>query len=182
MKQIVTMILIAAGLLAHGQKGVPNDFTGNFSQHNLKVEWVKDYDCRIPMEKVVENLKMSGLVAQPQTGEGTVYGALAPLMIDYRKAGATAMGVKPYISQMKYTGQVIIRKTEFGYTVTFKKIVTEMDTDMVFMGAHTKGMTYNFEDWAIDRNGNWKKTFMGKPAYTLDFAFGDLLTEVLDCE
>lgn len=182
MKQIVSIMLMTAAMFAHAQKGVPNDFTGNFSQHNLKVEWVKDYDCRIPMEKVLENLKMSGLVAQPQTGDGTIYGALAPVMIDYRKAGATALGVKPYISQMKYTGQVIIRQTELGYTITLKKIVTEMDTDMIFMGAHTKGMTYNFEDWAINRNGKWKNTFVGKPAYTLDFAFNDMFADVIDCE
>ena len=182
MKQILTIVAMFFFFNAYAQKGVPKDFTGHFAENGLKVEWMKDYDCQITMDKVVENLKMSGLVAQPQTGDGSVYGPMAPLMIDYRKAGATAMGVKPYIAQMKYTAQVIIRQTETGFSVTLKKIVTEMDTGAKVFGMDTKGMTWNFEEWAIDRNGNWKNTFVGKPAYTLDFAFGDLFADVFGCE
>ncbi|ULT44114.1 hypothetical protein KRR40_12560 [Niabella defluvii] len=41
-----------------------------------------------------------------------------------------------------------------------------------------KGTPFPFEDWAINKKGEWLNSFKGKPAYTLDFAFNKMFEPI----
>lgn len=163
---------LAAGMVAGAQKDMPKDFVnGNFKNVSNAVVWEKTYSTALSFKEVAVNLKTSGLIEKPDIEEAVIYGNMVPFMIDYKAAGATGMGVKPYISNMKYKAYTTVKKMDSLYIVTVKKIVTEMDTGITAFGVDTKGMTWNFEEWAINKKGDWVSSFKGKPAYTLDFAF-----------
>lgn len=175
MKQLLLLICLVAGMAAGAQKDMPKDFVnGNFKNIDKTVVWQKTYSTNISFKEIAANFKTSGLVEKPETDEPLLYGNMLPFMIDYKAAGASDMGVKPYISNMKYRAYAGIKKTDTGYTVTVKKITTEMETDVKMFGASMKGTTYNFEESAINKKGEWLGSFKGKPAYTLDFAFNKM--------
>lgn len=179
MKQLLLICLMAAGMVAAAQKDMPKDFVnGNFKSQDKAVTWEKQYSTELSFKDVAANLKMSGLIEKPDIDEPLMYGNMVPYMIDYKAAGATGMGTKPYIDQMKYKSFVTIKKTDSVYTVTIKKITTEMDTGVTMLGIDTKGMTWNFEEWAINKKGEWLYSFKGKPAYTLDYAFNRMFEPI----
>lgn len=179
MKKILLLLCIATGMVAGAQKDMPKDFVnGNFKNLNNAVVWERTYETEHSFNEVAANLKMSGLLEKPDIEEPLMYGNMVPFIIDYKAAGATVFGVKPYISNMKYKAYATIKKIDSLYIVTIKKITTEMDTDVQAFGMNTKGMTWNFEEWAINKKGDWVNNFKGKPAYTLDFAFSKKFEEI----
>ncbi|MCH5690021.1 hypothetical protein LWM68_40850 [Niabella sp. W65] len=124
MKRITLLLLICCSLGAAAQKDMPKDFVnGNFKVTDRTVIWEKIYISDATFKDVVVNLKMTGLLDKPEAEEPAVYGQLIPFHVDYKAAGATAMGTKPYITSFTYKGFASIKKLNGGYVVTIKKLV-----------------------------------------------------------
>ena len=135
----------------------------------FEITWQKVFETQLTFEKLIEEIKDSGLIDGVEIGDNKMSGELRAIDADFRSAGYTEMGTPMYISRSHFTGFVIFEFKDGKYRVTIKKIVlTQKYTDPLTK----QGQMTSLEFFAL-KNGKNEMTnaFRKSPSLILNHTF-----------
>ena len=132
-----------------------------------RVIWQKVYESDMTIDEIFSRCMVSGYFANVRGVEQGIYLDLKPFDIDFKSAGLDAMTTYIFVSRNHFTANAIIQVRDGRYRVTVEHFVLEQKFSDPFS---KQGETCGIEDYALNRKGMFKSSFLVyEAAYPIDF-------------
>ncbi|MFV0604558.1 MAG: hypothetical protein ACK5NK_01835 [Niabella sp.] len=181
MRYLLLLLVVFSTVLVHGQNKIPENFTGSFINKSTKVSWEKTFTASTSIKDVAKKMMGSSLFSDVDLDENIIYAKVQPFKLDYKIQGGNGVNTLAYITDFIYSGFIIIKKTDAGFTTTLKNIKARSPKSYKVIDARLDGFEYPLETFVINKKTNEfdTKSFVGRPAYVLDYNFNVILKSIL---
>ena len=123
MKKLILIFFLSCSILYFGQ-------IENFKLENEQISWQKIYDTDKSFDEIYDLIKSNTQFSDVVRDENSITFLIKDYSIDYKGAGGSLLMTNAYISNSKYSGNVLLNFKDSKYRITLSHIMylyTSMD-------------------------------------------------------